>query len=160
MYSFSFQHQMSIPPNPPWEATHITFCQIHPSNKTNTSVNNNNFPVITIIHFTSEQWKADFQKTAYLDTCLAHFFKKTMGYMPTTYIIINDTYFYSFFCLIYQDIAHHTSNCIVLKDIKLNMNMFFRFLQLAQKRLQHWKSQCISFYTVTIKRKSLVSITE
>ena len=50
--------------------------------------------MITIVHLTGEKRKTYLQKAAYLDTGLAHLFKKTVGNMPTTHIIINHTYLY------------------------------------------------------------------
>lgn len=62
MYRFSFKQYMRISPDSPRKATHITFGKIHSTDKSNTSVNHHNLPVIAIIHFTREQGKTDLQK--------------------------------------------------------------------------------------------------
>ena len=114
---------MRITPDSPGKTTHITLCQIHTANKPDASVNHHYLTVITIVHFTGKQREAHFQKATHLYSCLTHLFVKAVRNMPTAHIIVNNTYFYSLPCLIYQHIAHHTSDSIILKNIELHMNM-------------------------------------
>ena len=123
---------MSITPDTPRESAHITLCQIHSADKSDTSVNNRNLTVITIVHLTGKQWKTNLQKATHFHARLTHLIIKTVGNMPASHIIINNTYLYPLSCLIYQYISHHTPDGIILKNIELHVDMFRSLLQLAQ----------------------------
>ena len=135
MYRFSFKQYMRISPDSPRKATHITFGKIHSTDKSNTSVNHHNLPVIAIIHFTREQGKTDLQKTAYLNSCISHLFEKAMRNMPTSYIVIDHTHLDSLPRFLDQYITYQSSHRIILKDVIFHMNMKPRLLQLSQQSL-------------------------
>jgi len=80
--------------------------------------------------------------------------------MPASYIIINDAHLNARSRFLYQYIPHHSSDGIILENIKFNMDMLPGFNQLPQQGLQHGSTTGVSLYTIAVKGKRLGRIAE
>ena len=59
IYPFPLHTYMCISPYAPREAFYISLCNIHSSDKSDTTINNGYFPMISIIYFTGESRETD-----------------------------------------------------------------------------------------------------
>ena len=68
----------------------------------------------------------------HLDTLLAHTLKEATADVPTTHIIVDQLYRHAFMCLVDQGIGHQTAQCILGKDVHVDMDMIFGILHVGQ----------------------------
>ena len=155
MDSLALYQQVCVSPNAPRYATDIALGQVHAAYKTDASVNHDNLAVVAVVHFAGKCRETYFQEGVYLYAVFAHGFKKTFWYMPTTHVIVQYTHFDPFACFLHQCITYYTANGVILKDIKLDMDMVGGSLNFTQQSLQHTLAGGESLEPVSVKWERL-----
>ena len=120
---FTFQLYMGISPIAPRNPFHISHGNIHTSDKAYFPVHNGYFPMVSVIYLTRKSRETNLQERTDINAHAQHFIIKLVRNIPTAYIIIKHPHFYSLTRLICQSISNQPPYRVILKDIRLQMNM-------------------------------------
>ena len=96
----------------------------------------------------------------HLYTSFAHPFKEIAFHIPTAHIVIDDTHFYTLLCFLYQFISHHITQCVIIKDITVDMDMMFSLADIPQQRMEEIITVGEDIHLIVLERQSPVLISE
>ena len=132
VHHLSSQSDVCISPISFSQSLHITFCQIHPTYEPHTTIYHHNLPMVAIIHFTGKSRETDFQERKDFYAFTKHLFIKIMRHFPTTHIVIQHPYLHSVTSPVNQSISNQPTYRIILKNIKLQMDVMTSSVNIFQ----------------------------
>ena len=104
-------------------ALNIAQGDIHTTDKTHLTIDDNDLAVVTIIHLTRKRREPYGHKRAHFDTFFTHALKKTVLDIPTSHIVVDQSHFYALTRLVDQGIGNQFAQSIISYDIHINMDM-------------------------------------
>ena len=98
----AFQSQHGVSPS----CIYISQGNIHAPHVAHTSVNDDEFSVVSIVDLTGKCWEVDGQVSMYFNTFLTHAFKETVTNTPASHVVVDYTHLDTFAGFVYQCVGY------------------------------------------------------
>ena len=86
------QAQHRIAPGLVARSLHIAQGDVHATDITHLTIDDNDFAVVTVVHLAGKCREMYGQERLHLDTSFSHPFEKMVGHSPTAHVIVDDTH--------------------------------------------------------------------
>ena len=125
---------------------------IHTADIAHLSVDNTDLTVITVVYLSRKGRKLHRHEGMHLYTLITHTFEEGTVNTPTTHRIIDHSYLNTLFCLRDQCVGHHISQGIIIKDIRIQMDMMLGLPYIPQESMKEMIAIGIDIHLVILKR--------
>ena len=131
----------------------ITCGNIHTSDITHLTVDDTDLTVITVVYLSGKGRELHRHEGMHLYTLITHTFEEGTVYTPATYRIVDHAYLNTLFCLCDQRVGHHISQGIIIKNIRIQMDMMFGLSYIPQESMKEMIAVGIDIHMVILERE-------
>ena len=110
----------------PWllsRSLHISLGNVHAPDESHLAVNHAQLAVVAIVHLAGKSREAHGHEGVHVNARISHPFEEGVLHLPAAHVVINHSYFHSLLRLVYQRISHQIAQCIVLKDVSIQVDV-------------------------------------
>ena len=114
---------VSVAPRPTFHTFYITHGDIHAADEARLSVDDAKLPMIAIVHFARQCREPYRNEGPDFDTLAFHSVEELIADIPATHVVIDNPHFNALPHLVYQGIGNEHSECVVVDNVGIDMNM-------------------------------------
>ena len=112
---------------------YITQRDVHTSNITCQTVDDDNLTVVTVVHLARKCGEMHGQEGLHFDASFSHPLEKAVRNTPTTHIIINDAHLDTLAGLVNQHIGQEVAQWVLFEDVHGDMDVMLRTSDVGQQ---------------------------